>query len=174
GALTYGGVSLFVVAFAVYPLGAALFRAADVPKRLLPGAVALGAFTLTMDALPGSPQVQNLIPTRYFGTDAYAAPGLGCLGGAAILAGGLLWLDRRRARAAASGEGYGTGHRHEPDDRPAGELPHPAVAALPLLVVLALNLALSRSAWSVAGWYPVGLLRRDFPALDPRAAAPTW
>ena len=70
GILTYGGVSLFVVAFAVYPFGAALFRAAGIPKRLLPAAIALGAFTFTMDALPGTPQVQNLIPTRYFGTDA--------------------------------------------------------------------------------------------------------
>ena len=69
-------MSLFVVAFAVYPLGAELFRAADIPKRLLPASIALGAFTFTMDALPGTPQVQNLIPTRYFGTDAYAAPWL--------------------------------------------------------------------------------------------------
>jgi H+/gluconate symporter-like permease len=70
GVLTYGGVSLFVVAFAIYPFASALFREADIPKRLIPGAVALGAFTLTMDALPGSPQIQNLIPTRFFGTDA--------------------------------------------------------------------------------------------------------
>ncbi len=80
GVLTYGGVSLFVVAFAVYPFASALFREADIPKRLIPGAIALGAFTLTMDALPGSPQILNLIPTRFFGTDAYAAPWAGTLG----------------------------------------------------------------------------------------------
>ena len=34
--MTYGGVSLFVVAFAVYPFGAALFKSAGIPKRLLP------------------------------------------------------------------------------------------------------------------------------------------
>src|SRR4029079_4232341 len=118
--LTYGGVSLFVVAFAVYPFAAALFRAADIPKRLIPGAIALGAFTLTMDALPGSPQTQNLIPTRYFGTDSYAAPWAGTPGGSAVLAGGLLWLERRRALAAAAGEGYGEGHVNEPEAR-AGE-----------------------------------------------------
>ena len=103
GVLTYGGVSLFVVAFAVYPFASALFREADIPKRLIPGAMALGAFTLTMDALPGSPQIQNLIPTRYFGTDAYAAPWAGTLGGAAVLLGGLLWLERRRARRRRPG-----------------------------------------------------------------------
>src|SRR4051794_6171010 len=100
--LTYGGISLFVVAFAVYPFAATLFRAADIPKRLIPGSIALGAFTLTMDALPGSPQIQNLIPTRYFGTDAYAAPLVGTVGGAAILAGGLLWLEWRTRRGRAA------------------------------------------------------------------------
>lgn len=174
GVLTYGGVSLFVVAFAVYPFAAALFREADIPKRLIPGAIALGAFTLTMDALPGSPQIQNLIPTRYFGTDAYAAPLAGTLGGAGVLIGGLLWLERRRARAAVSGEGYGHNHRHEPDTHDLAHRPHLAVALLPLVLVLATNFALSRTAWSVASWYPSDMLAREYSAINVQAAASTW
>lgn len=105
--LTYGGVSLFVVAFAIYPIAAALFRDADIPKRLIPGALALGAFTFTMSALPGTPAIQNAIPMPFFGTTAFAAPGLGLVA-AAIMGGlGMLWLNRRAARAAAAGEGYG-------------------------------------------------------------------
>lgn len=172
--LTYGGVSLFVVAFAVYPFGAELFRAAGIPKRLLPGAIALGAFTFTMDALPGTPQVQNLIPTRYFGTDAYAAPVVGTLGGLMVLAGGLAWLGRRRASAARAGEGYGSGHLHEPEPRPEVDRPRLAVALLPLGLVLATNLLLSRSGLAVAGWYPEGRLQEAYPTLDVRVAAPTW
>lgn len=80
--LTYGGVSLFVVAFAVYPIAAALFRQAALPKRLIPGTIALGAFTFTMTALPGTPAIQNAIPMPYFGTTPFAAPGLGLIGGA--------------------------------------------------------------------------------------------
>jgi H+/gluconate symporter-like permease len=174
--LTYGGISLFVVAFAVYPFAAMLFRAADIPKRLLPGAIALGAFTLTMDALPGTPQIQNLIPTRYFGTDAYAAPWAGIGGGMTVLAGGLLWLERRRARAAAAGEGYGEGHRNEPDrevDVKASD-PHVVIALVPLALVLGANFGLSRSRWSVAGWYPAEVLKHDFPALSVAASASTW
>ena len=72
--LTYGGVSLFVVVFAVYPFAAEMFRQSDIPKRLIPGTIALGAFTFTMDALPGTPQIQNIIPTTFFGTDTWAAP----------------------------------------------------------------------------------------------------
>jgi H+/gluconate symporter-like permease len=72
--LTYGGVSLFVVVFAVYPFAAEMFRQGDIPKRLIPGTIALGAFTFTMDSLPGSPQIQNIIPTTFFKTDTWAAP----------------------------------------------------------------------------------------------------
>ena len=78
--LTYGGVSLFVVVFAVYPFAAEMFRQSDIPKRLIPATIALGAFTFTMDALPGTPQIQNIIPTTFFGTDTWAAPVLGMIG----------------------------------------------------------------------------------------------
>lgn len=92
--LTYGGVSLFVVAFAVYPIAAALFRQAGVPKRLIPATIALGAFTFTMTALPGTPAIQNAIPMPYFGTTPFAAPGLGAIGGAVMALLGLAWLQR--------------------------------------------------------------------------------
>ncbi|MDO9569762.1 MAG: GntP family permease [Hydrogenophaga sp.] len=105
--LTYGGVSLFVVAFAVYPIAAALFRQADLPKRLIPATIALGAFTFTMTALPGTPAIQNAIPMPYFGTTPFAAPGLGLIGGTVMLVLGTLWLVRRAGAATARGEGYG-------------------------------------------------------------------
>lgn len=174
GTLTYGGVSLFVVAFAVYPFAAALFREADIPKRLIPGTIALGAFTFSMDALPGSPQIQNLIPTRYFKTDAYAAPGTGLLGAAAIAVFGMLWLNRRRARALAAGEGYGSGHTNEPECKnDARNLP--LVAALfPLALVLVGNFVLSRTRWSVETWYAPESLSREFPGTRLASAAPSW
>ncbi|WP_151526066.1 GntP family permease [Serinicoccus kebangsaanensis] len=107
--LTYGGVSLFVVAFAMFPIAAALFREAQVPKRLIPGAIALGAFTFTMTALPGTPAIQNAIPNPYFGTDGFAAPGLGAIAGLIMFVGGVSWLTWRSRRAAAAGEGYDDG-----------------------------------------------------------------
>jgi H+/gluconate symporter-like permease len=175
GVLTYGGVSLFVVAFSVYPLARVIFREAAIPKRLIPGAIALGSFTFTMDALPGSPQIQNLIPTRYFGTDAYAAPFVGLVGGVGILIGGLIWLEFRRARAIAADEGYGD--HQEPDGGAATHgqgRPHVLLAILPLLLVLVANLVLSRTSWSVAGWYSEATLRQSFPSLDVKAVVSTW
>ncbi|MCW5982779.1 MAG: GntP family permease [Bryobacteraceae bacterium] len=137
--LTYGGVSLFVVAFAVYPFGAEMFRLAGIPKRLLPATIALGAFTFTMDALPGSPQIQNIIPTTFFGTDAWAAPWLGLVGAAFVFAVGMTYLEWRSRQARRQGEGYGVGHINEPEPHADERLPHPALALAPLAAVGVLN-----------------------------------
>jgi H+/gluconate symporter-like permease len=159
--LTYGGVSLFVVAFAVFPIAAALFRAAAIPKRLIPATIALGAFTFTMTALPGTPAIQNAIPMPFFGTSPFAAPGLGVLSGVVMFGLGMAWLSWRAKRAIRAGEGYGP-HDDAPP-RPdkelrehaqeeafdlmeleaheqARDLPPIGLALLPVILVVALNL----------------------------------
>ncbi|QDR83252.1 GntP family permease [Sporomusa termitida] len=142
--LTYGGVSLFVVVFAIYPFASALFKEAEIPKRLLPATIALGAFTATMDCIPGTPQIQNLIPTNFFGTNIYAAPILGLIGGTAILSLGILWLEYRRRSAAAAGEGYGNHTVNEPEIKNTTALPSWQVSILPLLAVLIVNFTMTR------------------------------
>jgi len=141
--LTYGGVSLFVVVFAVYPFAAEMFRQSDIPKRLIPATIALGAFTFTMDALPGTPQIQNIIPTTFFKTDAYAAPVLGLVGAAFVLAIGMAYLEWQRRRAAARGEGYGKQHSNEPTAYEGGTLPHALLAIVPLVLVGVVNKVLT-------------------------------
>ncbi len=159
--LTYGGVSLFVVAFAVYPFAASLFREAKLPKRLIPGTIALGSFTFTMDALPGTPQIQNIIPTTFFGTTIYAAPILGIFGAGVVLAGGLAYLARRARQALAEGEGYGEGHTNEPQEaRVDAKLPNPWLAILPLVFVGGVNLILTRC---IPSWYGESF---DFAAIE--------
>lgn len=116
--LTYGGVSLFVVAFALFPIAAALFRDAAVPKRLIPATIALGAFTFTMSALPGTPAIQNAIPMPYFGTTSFAAPGLGIITALIMFGLGLLWLNSRAEKAKSAGEGYGMHEDSLPDPDP--------------------------------------------------------
>jgi H+/gluconate symporter-like permease len=137
--LTYGGVSLFVVVFAVYPFAAEAFRQGDIPKRLIPGTIALGAFSFTMDSLPGTPQIQNIIPTTFFKTDAYAAPWLGIIGSLFIFVCGIGYLSWRMRQAKAAGEGYGSGHSQEPEPVVADRTVNPLVALLPLVVVGVLN-----------------------------------
>lgn len=139
--LTYGGVSLFVVVFAMEPIGASILRAADIPKRLLPACITLGAFTFTMTALPGSPQYLNTMPTIPFGTDIYAAPVLGLFAAAVILGLGLAWITSRAARARRAGEGYGL----HPDEGAgyAGEVPGVALAMAPIGIVFVVNFVLT-------------------------------
>ncbi|WP_255448577.1 GntP family permease [Telmatospirillum sp. J64-1] len=160
--LTYGGVSLFVVAFAVFPIAAALFRAAQIPKRLIPGTIALGSFTFTMTALPGTPAIQNAIPMPFFGTSPFAAPGLGVITGLVMFLLGTAWLSWRAKRALLAGEGYGNHddapplpdkdlREHaqeeafdlmelEPRGQERHDLPPVWLAILPVVLVVALNL----------------------------------
>ncbi|HTR14779.1 MAG TPA: GntP family permease [Roseiarcus sp.] len=174
GALvTYGGVSLFVAFFVLAPMAHALFRAAEIPKRLMPAAIALGTSTFTMSMMPGTPAIQNAIPMPFFGTTPFAAPGLGIIASGIMLGFGLWWLSRAEAKARARGEGYGdeaveTGGK-KPAEHAAADLivrerattssafdpaeiahsdqsaagPPIALAAVPLIVVIGVNLVMS-------------------------------
>ncbi|MBP1765624.1 MAG: gntP: transporter, gluconate:H+ symporter (GntP) family, partial [Firmicutes bacterium] len=166
--LTYGGVSLFVVVFAVYPFAAALYKEADIPKRLVPGTIALGAFTFTMDCAPGTPQIQNIIPTNFFGTNIYAAPISGILGGTLIFLLGMTWLTWRKNKALAAGEGYGQHTLNEPviDEKLMSNLPPWSLSMLPLLLVLVVNFILT----SMTSWDPT--LLEPFKAMKLPLTAP--
>src|SRR5580704_13305765 len=169
GALvTYGGVSLFVAFFVLVPMAQALFRAAAIPRRLMPAAIILGTSTFTMSALPGTPSIQNAIPMPFFGTTPFAAPGLGIIASFIMLGFGLWWLRRAENTARRSGEGYGaevsggvdaaaddemvreratTAREFDPAEIHHGHrsdtVPSILVAALPLAVVVLVNLTMS-------------------------------
>lgn len=169
GVLVYGGVSLFVVAFAVYPFAASLFREANIPKRLIPGAIAFGAFTWAGDAFPGTPQIANLIPTKYFGTTAYAAPMTGIIGTAIMLTAGMCWLEYRRKKAYQENEGYGEHTLNEPEAIDESTLPKLSISFIPLLVVIVGNFALTR--WMLT-WNPAILAK--FPGSTLSSVVGTW
>jgi H+/gluconate symporter-like permease len=119
--VTYGGVSVFVAFFVLVPMADQMFQAANLPRRLMPAAIGLGAFTFTMSVMPGTPSVNNAIPMPYFGTTTFAAPGLSLIASAIILAFGLWWLGRAVAAARRAGEGYKAREDHggTPGDGPA-------------------------------------------------------
>lgn len=166
--VTYGGVSLFVAFFVLAPMGMVLFRQAGVPRRLMPAAIALGTSTFTMSALPGTPAIQNAIPMPFFGTTPFAAPGLGIIASGIMLAFGMWWLKRAEVRARLAGEGFGpddgatadsaaddpivreratTAHEFDPAEihrsAEAESGPPIALAALPIVVVILVNLLMS-------------------------------
>ncbi len=104
--VTYGGVSVFVAFFVLVPMAREMFKAANIPARLMPAAIGLGAFTFTMSAMPGTPSTNNAIPMPYFETTTFAAPGLGIIASIITLAFGMWWLQRAEAKARTAGENY--------------------------------------------------------------------
>lgn len=170
--LTYGGVSLFVVAFAAYPIAAALFRAAGVPRRLIAASIVLGSATFTMTALPGTPSIQNAIPTRFFGTTTFAAPGLGLIAALIMFALGMAWLGYRSRRLRAAGEGYGEDPAGAPgiDDRRAR--PGFVLAILPILTVIGLNAVFSLLVLPALDLSY--LAEQAYGSIDPSTVIGTW
>lgn len=177
--LTYGGVSLFVVAFAIYPIAKNLFKAADIPKRLIPASIALGSFTFTMTALPGTPAIQNAIPIPYYNTNVFAAPILGIIGALVMFVLGWLWLQSRANKAIAAGEGYG---QHDDDEIAPTKLSQQAkyvssrelsflTAMLPLIVVIGLNALLTYMVFPAMDF---SALQAQFPDLNIEGSLGLW
>lgn len=134
--LTYGGVVVFVVIFAMYPLGLKLLQEADIPKRLFCAALALGAGTFTLTALPGTPSIHNVIASVSLGTDLFAGGWLGLLGGGLMFVLGMWYLERQRRAAVAAGEGFTAGPNDRIADSQSTQYPPWQLAILPLLLVL--------------------------------------
>lgn len=185
--LTYSGVSLFVAVFAIYPFAVQLFKQADIPKRLMPATIALGAFTFTMDALPGTPQIQNVIPIKFFNTDIYAAPILGIIGAIFVLIVGLSYLEFRKRQAQRKGEGY-YGLPEEqgvmkdekeqnavPSVRANNSIFRQILAFVPLALVAIMNNYLTKA---IPKWYPNGFdfsaIGLDEYSIDVAANAAIW
>ena len=133
--LAYGGVSVFVVVFAVYPLALNMFREANISRRLLPGTIVAGMMTFAMTALPGTPQIQNLIPTQYFNTTAAAAPIIGLVSSAFMIVCSILYLNRRVRVLREAGEVFEE-RKEDLNAEPRTEYPHIILSLLPLLAVI--------------------------------------
>jgi H+/gluconate symporter-like permease len=162
-ALTYGGVSLFVVGFSVYPLAAGLFREARLPHRFIPGAIAFGSITFTMTSA-GSPEIQNLIPIQYLVdgktgkplTDAMAGWPVSLIVAAVMFIAGqsyLEWAIRRDLRRGESDPAVGSIEESPAprvEETESIRLPSLWGSLTPLLVTLAALNVLPR-LWS---WFP--------------------
>lgn len=140
-ALTYGGLSVFVVAFVMYPFGAEIFRKANIPKKLLPATLWMGIFSFAMVAMPGTPQIQNIIPSSYFGTSTWAGVGIGLFATILFMGMSMGWLMFRAKSLQAKGEGYGG--EVEQKQRKDRRLPDWKFALIPLLMVIVINVILS-------------------------------
>lgn len=150
--LTYGGVSLFVVAFSVYPMAISLFKQANLPRRFIPATLALGSVTFTMTSA-GSPEIQNWIPIEFLGTSPYAGWEVSIIVAIFMAVFGYWWLKRMVTKAVKKGESF-VDRETDPTFDTTRELPNPFLAMIPLLIVLAISYffhdSLAQSALIVA------------------------
>lgn len=134
--LTYGGVSLFVAIFAIIPVARPLFKRLNLPWHLFVIPLALGIGTFTMTMLPGSPSIQNVIPTTYLHTTLTSAPLVGILASITIILWGFWYMKKELDKALAKGEVYDEPEvaGAETDDE---GLPSPFLSILPLMLLIA-------------------------------------
>ena len=179
--LTYGGVSLFVVAFMMYPIGQSLFERANISKNLLPAAIALGAFTFTMTSLPGTPSVQNSIPSPYFGTDSFAAPGLGLIGSVLMAALGIWWLNLQSKNlgvpnqlVAQADNGSASSGSTSSGSAPSQTAAHSSfeLAIMPIMIMGITNLIMAK--WLLPNWQPNFLTSNDFGISSLASVSGLW
>ncbi len=144
--LTYGGVSLFVVIYALAPIAYTLFKEADLPRHLIVAATTAGSATITMTSLPGTPALTNVIPTEFLGTTLTAAPIFGIIASIAFIVMTLLYFNYTEKKARTDNEHWvnpeGLDIANEIQDR--SMLPSSVKAFLPIIVLLTIILAGSR------------------------------
>lgn len=147
GLLTYGGIYGLGGVFAIYPIALAMFRKANLPRYLIPAAIASGLFTWA-NVIPGNPSMANTIAGSFLGgTNTMSAPLIGIVCGVLIFVLTIVYFNYEVKKARKKGLGFETDVQTErvlskaDDMKKKGSLPNPLVSVLPLVVVtIVLNL----------------------------------
>ncbi|WP_242966411.1 GntP family permease [Clostridium sp. BSD9I1] len=144
--LTYGGVSLFVVIFAIAPIIMVLFKEGDIPRRISVGCLTAGASGFTMTALPGTPAITNVIPTKFLGTSLTAAPIMGIIASIMFIVMSIWYLNWETKRLKDAGEHFtfipGTDASKYEIDR--SKLPSTITSFIPLIVIIVMLLTMKK------------------------------
>lgn len=144
--LTYGGVSLFVVIFAIAPIIMVLFKEGDIPRRISVGCLTAGASGFTMTALPGTPAITNVIPTKFLGTSLTAAPIMGIIASIMFIVMSIWYLNWETKRLKDAGEQFtfipGTDASKYEIDR--SKLPSTITSFIPLIVIIVMLLTMKK------------------------------
>ncbi|MEJ8814530.1 GntP family permease [Variovorax ureilyticus] len=169
--LGYGGVSVFVILFVIVPIARPLFKEIDLSWHLFPGIYFFGVATFVMSMVPGTPQIQNIIPTKYLGTTAMAAPALGLIASVFVITANyflLGWMIRRAKRKGEGYEGTDPAAAKAAPGEASGDKALPSIwpAFTPSIVLLVLlNIVQVDIVWALLGGIAAGmiLLSRHLP-----------
>lgn len=167
--LSYGGLSVFVIVFTVYPIFLATFRKANLPRKFIPACILSSSCTFPLSMLPGGAQLNNIIPTMYIGTTPMAASLVGLAGSAFAILFIFFYFRSVFAKAVKNGEGFDADpeilKRIEGFDKDAG-VPM-WLSAVPLLcIILLINVFRLDLSYAVLAASAVAMLigRKNLPS----------
>lgn len=140
GLLVYGGVTAMVVCFTVCPIGISLLKEANISKKFLPAMIAFGQGTFALTALPGTPQLNNIIPTEALHTTSTAAPVLGMIAAVLMFVLGTVYLQHEVNKSKKRGEGF-EGQESIAEDTVTEERPKPLLAFMPMILLVVCYMA---------------------------------
>ncbi|MGF6907454.1 GntP family permease [Fusobacterium sp. PH5-44] len=133
--LAYGGVSVFVCSFAVFPIALEVFKEADLPRRFIPGALTFGCSTFAMVA-PGAPQIHNAVPSKTLGVSYMAGTVVGFISCGVMFFIGAIILFKLVDKAKENGEHFVAKDvdKFSEDEK----LPNGLIALIPLIITIIL------------------------------------
>ena len=132
GILTYGGIAGFVVCFSLFPIALEMFRAADIPRRYIPGVIIFGCCTFSAIG-PGNPQVGQVVLVNALGTTLMSSYVVGFIATILTLVGGVWYFDFSIKRAKKNERFVPKPFDTFNDD---DEVPSAIVSLIPLLLSL--------------------------------------
>ncbi|MDW0117233.1 GntP family permease [Sporosarcina thermotolerans] len=135
--LTFGGISLFVVLFVVIPLAKPLFKELNIAWNLVVIPIFIGIGTFTMTMLPGTPSIQNVVPTNYLGTTLTAAPLMGIVASLVAIIVGIMYMRYAMKKSIAAGNTFAPYEDAKEESLALKEnIPSFLVSILPILVLI--------------------------------------
>ena len=134
--LTLGGVTLFVLLFVLIPIAKPLFKELNIPWNLISIPTMLGMGTFTMTMLPGTPSVQNVVPTTYLGTTLTAAPVVGIVATIATIAFGLWYMKYALNKSMKQGLTFADFCDDDSVNEVRTDIPSFFASILPMLVLV--------------------------------------
>lgn len=131
--MAFGGVSTFVVGFAVFPIGLEIFREADIPRRYMPAAICFGSAAVYF---PGAPLIHNAIVANQFDVSLSAGAVVGWISGIVVYVIGIIWLFALVRKSKKNGEHFKAKSMDTFDDE--AKCPNGLLALIPLVAAVVL------------------------------------
>lgn len=142
--LTYGGINVFVIIFALIPMAKPIFKELNLSWKLVAIPVFGGTSTFTMTMLPGAPSLHNVVPSTALGTTLTAAPLIGIVTSIVAIIFILVFMKISLSKSLRNNEVFNDDEKGENNVVTSErDLPSFIISLLPIVVLIAIILLFS-------------------------------